>query len=433
MIKRAYFVAIFIIVLALIISACGGEDDNDDNRSERQRVQDAQTVLAGATPTPTVRPSATPRPAIEGELARTVARMANAVEEGDVEGYFEFISDRDPLFVEEHRQWAEFWTEQPFDRYDLSVNSIKVISETEALARMIIGWSHPSPEVTGVAGANITARFVKTDDEWQFAGEAWETARAFWDGINWTVVYPEDEVPENGEERIRVYYLPDIAAVDGTREATETLMEDLPGIYSVVSDELDFEPAEIIHVRFYDFQINLRAMTDLRLTRFQTYVNRPGLPMKIIVVPNTDSQPPSIESMSTSLAQSMLQEMSQGNEDAPSWLLLGATEFVTALNYRTQTFRNNQIEVVLSLLPDSEALEPEDSPLITGPNISVGTVLLLYIDETYEPEARRAWLKAILADGQPIEDATEAELGVSFEELNEGFMLWLGEQLERIN
>ena len=431
--KRAYLLAIFLVTLALLVGACGGEADQDSNR-ERERVQNARTALAAATPTPTVRPSATPRPSIEGELARTVARMANAVEQGNVDRYFEFIADTDPFFVQEHRHWAEFWEAQPFDRYDLDINSIKVISDTEALARMIVNWTHPSDELVGVNGANLTVRFVKSadTDEWLFAGEAWEVVRAFWDGTNWTVVFPEDEVPENSEERIRVYYLPDIGAVDGTREAAEKLLVDLPGIYNVVSAELDYVPQDIIHIRFYDFQINLRAMTDLRLLPSQIYVNLPGLPMKIIVVPETDSQPPSIESMSTSLAESMLQEMSQDNPDTPSWLMLGATEFVTAQNYRTQTFRNNQIEFVLALLPDSEAIEPVDSPLLTSPNISVGTVLLMYINETYEAEARREWLKAVLADGQSLEDATESVLGVSFDELNEGFMLWLEEELKRI-
>lgn len=431
--KRAYLLAIYLVILTMLVAACGGGDEQDSN-TERDRVQSARTVLAAATPTPTVRPSATPRASIEGELARTVARMANAVEDGDVDRYFEFIADSDPFFEQEHRRWAEFWETQPFDRYDLDINSIKVISDTEALARMIVNWTHPSEELVGVNGANLTVRFVKSPetDEWLFAGEAWEIARAFWNGTNWTVVFPEDEVPENREERIRVYYLPDIGAVDGTREAAEKLLADLPGVYNVVSAELDYVPEDIIHIRFYDFQINMRAMTDLRLLPSQIYVNLPGLPMKIIVVPDTDSQPPSIENMSTSLAESMLQEMSQENPDTPSWLMLGATEFVTAQNYRTQTFRNNQIENVLALLPDAEDSAPEDSPLLSGPSISVGTVLLMYINETYEEEARREWLKAILADGQSLEDATESVLGVSFDELNEGFMIWLGEELERI-
>ncbi|MCI0713398.1 MAG: hypothetical protein L0154_24795 [Chloroflexi bacterium] len=431
--KRAYILAIFFIIVTLLVAACGGDDEQDSD-TERDRVQDARTALAAATPTPTVRPTATPRPSIEGELARTVARMANAVEGGDVERYFEFVADTDPFFVQEHRHWAEFWEAQPFDRYALDINSIKEISETEALARMIINWTHPSGELVGVNGANVTVRFVKSPetDEWLFAGEAWEIARAFWDGTNWTVVFPEDDVPDNSEERIRVYYLPEIGAIEGTREAAEKLLADLPGVYNVVSTELDYIPQEIIHIRFYDFQINLRAMTDLRLRPSQIYVNLPGLPMKIIVVPETDSQPPSIESMSTSLAESMLHEMSQDNPDTPSWLMLGATEFVTAQNYRTQTFRNNQIENVLALLPDTEAIEPEDSPLLTGPSISVGTVLLMYIDETYEAQSRREWLKAILGDGQSLEDATDSVLGVSFDELNEGFMRWLGDELDRI-
>ena len=51
-----------------------------------------------------------------------------------------------------------------------------------------------------------------------------------------------------------------------------------------------------------------------------------------------------------------------------------------------------------------------------------------YISETYEADARNAWIKAIATD-QTVEEATETHLGLTLDELDAAWQAWLPGQL----
>lgn len=432
---RAILLAVLFI--SIILTGCNSSNNDDDPTTDPNRVQQAQTALAGVTPTATTRPTATPRPAVEQEISRTVARMANAVLAGDVDRYFELVSPVDPTFEEEHRAWANFWVNEPFEEFHLTLRSVQVESDTEALGRLVMSWRRSDRSgVVGINGANITVRFIKPDpdtDMWLFAGEAWESVGVYWDGTNWHNVWENETPPENAEERIRVYYFPDIGPVEGTRDATENMLQDLPGVYNRVADELDFSPDDPIYIKLYDIPDNLRAMTSIAMLPDTLFFTAPDQSVKLVVQPNTDSLPPDIITLSNTLTEAFLYRMASGQSIEPS--IMGAVlNLVTGNLYQTLTWRNNQIENLLRELPEDEALDPEDSPLLMSPGSPLTLhVLMLYLDDVYGEDARNDWIKKVLVDGITIEEALETTLDASFEEINEAFLLWLGEQWGRIS
>ena len=421
-----------ILVISLVLTACGGGGNDKAATARPEQVNSAQTAFAQETPTPKARASATPLPDIETELARTTVRMARAVLAQDEEGYFAQVWQGDEVFLAEQRGWAEFWLNEKLVSYTLSLSLIETLSETEARARMTVIWKRLEDDDNQAGGATLTVRFLKespTSDIWLFAGEAWEVARLFWNGTNWLQVWDDGAVPADAEERMRVYYLPKHGPIDGTRSAAERMLEDLPGAYNVVLDELDYAPTQLMHVRLYDLSDNLRFMARLDAPPDTMYWNKPNEAVRY-AIGTISKLPPEVQDQANGLTEAVLYQMA-GNTSAnyPIWVLIATTRLIVGRNYQTQTWINNDIEFALSMLPNTEAIEPEDSPLLQAVvNPLVGHTFLVFVDETLGEAQRNAWLKS-LAAGNDLETATPEAFGQSFANMSADWLIWLSQQL----
>ena len=428
-ISKILFLTIFI---SITLTACGGNGAEDAATARPEQVNSAQTAFAKPTPTPKSRPSATPLPDIEAQLARTTARMARAVLEQDETAYFNQVWQQDEIFLQEQQGWVTFWLNEKLVSYTLSLSLIETISETEARARMTVIWKRLEDKDNQAGGATLTVRFLKEDptsDTWLFAGEAWEIVRLFWNGSNWIDVWDDGAVPDGTEERIRVYYLPEHGPIDGTRAATELMLEDLPGAYNVVLEELDYEPTQLMHVRLYDLSDNLRFMARLDAPASTMYWNRPNEAVRY-AIGTISKLPPEVQDQANGLTEAVLYQLGGNTSTSyPQWVIIATTRLVVGRNYQTQTWINNDIEFTLDLLPNTEAIEPEDSPLLQEPvNALAGHTFLVYLDETFGETQRTAWLKS-MAEGNDLETATQIVFEKSFAEMNADWLIWLSQQL----
>lgn len=424
-------ILVLTILTSLLLVACGGDTKDEAATARPEQVNNAQTAFAQPTNTPRTRATVTPLPSIETELARTTARMARAVLEQDGDAYFAQVWSQDEVFLAEQQGWAEFWLNEKLVNYTLSLSLIEGISETEARARMTVIWKREGDD-RQAGGATLTVRFLKEDatsTTWLFAGEAWEVVRLFWNGANWTQVTADDTVPTDAEERMRVYYLPTHGPIDGTVDGAQVLLQDLPGVYNVVLEDLDYEPTQLTHVRLYDGADNLRFMARLDASPQTQYWNKPNEAVRFSV-DSISKQPPEIDNVANALTEAVFYQIA-GNtsETFPFWVMIGTTRLIVGRNYQTRTWINNDIEFALEQLPNTEAIEPEDSPLLQTPvNALVGHIFLVYLDETFGESQRNDWLKTIIS-GEDIDTATQSVFEKSLEEISADWLIWLSQQL----
>lgn len=431
-VKKITKFLLVILLYSLMLSACGGGGQDEAATARPEQVNSAQTAFAQPTNTPRPRATVTPLPDIETELARTTARMARAVLDQDEEAYFNQVWPNDPVFLQEQKNWSIFWLNEEMENFTLSLSLIETISDTEARARMTVIWKRGEEIDNQAGGATLTVRFLKEDaasDTWLFAGEAWETVSLYWNGANWIDVWDDDTPPADGEERLRVYYLPDHGPIEGTRDAAELMIEDLPGAYNVVLNELDHEPTQITHVRLYDLSDNLRYMASLELTPLTFYRNNPNEAVRF-AIGTISKLPPDVATQVVGLTEAVIYQMAGNvNDTYPSWVVSATNQLIIGRNYQTQTWINNNIEFTLSLLPNTEAIEPEDSPLLQEfINPVAMHIFMVYLDETYGEAQRTTWLKAIIT-GTDLETATQDVYEMNFADMSAAWMIWLSEQL----
>jgi hypothetical protein len=425
------------VFMVLLLGACGGAEESGPATARPERVNAAQTAFAQATNTPRPRATNTPLPSIETDLARTTARMANAILAQDTEAYFNLVWPEDPIFLQEHRRWAELWANETLTKMTISLSLIEIVNETEARARLSMAWTRQQVQDNQSGGAIFSARFRRqspTSDLWLFAGEAWEVVRLFWDGLNWTILWDDSPPPADATELMRVYYLTDHGPVEGTQRATATLLEDLPGIYNVVREELGLTPAEgeILHVRFYDQEDNLRVMVRFDVSPTLRYWNMPGEGVRYIVKPTT-GLPPSIQELVTGVTTGLLYQMAGNTNPYPFWLLSGMANFIYGQNYQTITWINNEIENVQAMFPEASSDEArwtvEHSPLSGGfASASAGHIFLLFLEENFGTQQRQAFVNAV-AQGADLETASQTSTGKTFDTLNAEWVVWVGQQL----
>ncbi len=430
--KKVYKFLLVILLFSFVLTACGGGDKDEASTARPEQVNSAQTAFAQPTNTPKPRATSTPLPDIETELARTTARMARAVLDQDEEAYFNQVWQQDPIFLQEQQNWSQFWLGEHLENFTLSLSLIETISDTEARARMTVIWKRGENMDNQAGGATLTVQFFKESedsDTWLFAGEAWDTVSLYWDGANWTPIWEGETPPTDGEERLRVYYMPDHGPIEGTRTAAEVLIQDLPGAYNVVLTELDYEPTQITHIRLYDLSDNLRYMTSLENSPQTAYWNEPNEAIRF-AIGTISKQPPEVQAQVIGLTTAVIYQMAGNADDTyPDWVPSAASQLIIGRNYQTQTWINNNIEFTLSLLPNTEAIEPEDSPLLQEPVSSVAMhTFMIYLDETYGEAQRTAWLKSIIT-GTDLETVTQDVFEMSFEDMSAEWLIWLSQQL----
>ncbi len=408
-------VVLLAVLVAWGLSACQKSEDKPAATPDQFSVQAASTLFAQPTRSAYTEPTATPASEVELDLNRLVARMELAVREGNLEMYLSYLWPGDPVFLADHTAWARDWKEHPLAVFDMAIFSIQSRSDTAATARMSISWRQEGFSGNGSAGgATASVIFYRQDDEWFFGGEDWQTQDV---------------------EKIRLYYFTS-GIVDNTIQAS-IVAGYLPSIYTVLTREFDFAPEPIAHLKLYDTAVTLQNWTRLSMPDLTVW-NEPGESIKIPL--GTNYIPPPEEDIAREYTRFLLYEMSDGTADRfPWWLEEGITQYGGAL-FQTLSQRNRTLKRIAarSLAPETsderlfdwQALETRPSLLASDMEIAVGQAytLVYYVTETYGVEARNTWIRDIAARSS-VEEACQAALGLSLDELDAQWRAWLTTQL----
>lgn len=433
--KRNYFLVSFALFITslLWLAACEPSDEKSDPTPNRNRAATLEAITANATPTVRRIPSATPLPDIETELAVTTSRMERAIAAGDFDMYMGLVWKGDPLFLEEHSRWAEDWAANPPETFSISLSNIRVESESLATARMSILWrlSGESDRLSRRPGTTITVKFHKEGDTWLFGGEFWETVSLTQRGNEWDTSRP-DEIPAT-DERIRVYYFEDRGPIPGSRVAAEAMLENLPGIYTLAAEALQFEPQQIIHIKLYGTDAELGAFTSINYPSEISVWEMPLQALKVIQIVDTQL-PPTEGDLINNIAALMMIEMAENDADRLIWWLLeGVGEFLRGQNFMTVTQLNNTIEIVplpsvegsSNLLDWALLSQSETVPVLQQAVARAQShALILFINETYGQERRNTWIKSILGS-QSVDEASQTVFEKGFDALIQDFNAWL--------
>ncbi|MBN2304489.1 MAG: hypothetical protein JXQ72_08440 [Anaerolineae bacterium] len=407
--------SLVLLAALVIMTACEKAEETPTPTPNQESIQAASTMFAQPTRSTLPTPTVTPVNEVEIELSRVVARMEHAVLAGDYDTYMTYVWDGDPVFRYDHAQWARDWTAHPLDSFDIELYGIRSISDDTAETRMTVLWRLAEYEGESLAGgATITAVFHREGDEWLMGGESWQIAST---------------------EGIQFYYFAN--DVLNNQPQADTVIGYLPSIYARVTKEFDFVPDTVAHIRMYESPITLHNWTRISRPLITTW-NEPGESIKLALGPS--NTPPHESEVAREYTRFVLFEMGGGARgDYPWWFEAGISEYGAGI-FRTFSQRNRTVKRIAGLslasenddfqLLDWQSLDEEPVPFTEIHEIAVNQsfTLVHYITEAYGAGTRNAWITAI-ANGQTIDNACQEHLGVSFEELDAQWRVWLPEQL----
>ncbi|WP_119065679.1 peptidase MA family metallohydrolase [Aggregatilinea lenta] len=332
-----------------------------------------------------------------------VEQMQAAVLAGDREAYTALVDWFDPVFALEHTRWIDDWADDhPVDEFALNADRLVVIDDT-ATAELMMRWS-----VEGDAQAH-QAQFPVTftrgeDGAWRYAGEQWTVT----DGDGFRVL-----------------------AVPGLEDAAALTADSFPAIWDYATDALDFTPDGTTEIKLYGDGWSLVATVELSLPLIAGW-NEPGEALKLV----GDTATLTPERIDYVLAHELTHKISfemagQAHGAMPWWLEEGLAEHVAA-GYAGGT-DDGHLEVV-SALAAQDALVPwddiadwETTPVDLWPYVyPQGEAFVDYVTDEFGVDTRNAWVMN-MAQGTPLDDATETVLGMPFDQLDGSFTVWVAE------
>ncbi len=397
---------------ALVLSGCGKATPTPTATPDQSSAALARTLFAPPTRPARSTPTATPSDDVELALSRTVAAMEQAVRAADLDAYWQWLYPHDPIFLADQRGWAEDWVAHPLEVFEIDLFGVRQLSPELAVARMSTRWRLAEADGGEAGGATISAVFHRSGERWLFGGERWQVAAL---------------------EGMRLYYFADETTDES--EQAQTMLSYLPSVYLGITRLFGYTPAHIAHIKLYESPITLHNWTRIS----QPTLTRWNVPNESIKVALTDRLTPPYEpEMGRELALFVLYEMAEARAEAlPWWVRAGVGEYGAA-HFRTYSQRRRLLRAVAARSAENgegegalwrwEALNarPAD-PQAQAQAAEQAYTLLYYLTEAYGDEARNAWLRAI-AEGASVEEATRAQLGIRFAELDADWRAWLRAQ-----
>jgi hypothetical protein len=336
------------------------------------------------------------------QIAVLLDQMEAAVLTQDQDTYLSYVDLSDPVFALEHTRWTDDWAgPAPVDVFELDAENIQLVDD-EAITDLTMTWSLVDDSTT--ISATYPARFRRGEDEvWRYAGELWVTLET---------------------EYFQVHARP------GLEEAAERLSEALPDIYQHATQSLGYEPETIMQIKLYDSPEALVANVLLSLPPILGW-NEPGESLKMLASPD---EIPASYVLAHELTHFLTFEMAGSTHGNFTWWVEeGIAEYV-ASHYGPASRYEGHIARVLNwhaeaaLAPWDAMADFETTPYELWQYVyPQGYVFVIYVTETFGEEARNDWLWA-MAGEMTLPEATEAVLGFTFDELDQGFDAWLDEQ-----
>lgn len=332
----------------------------------------------------------------ESAINSLVESMAGAVRSGDQAAYLAHVDLSDPVFALEHARWTDDWAQNaPVSRYDLELDDL-VIDGNSATAEMTLRWAI---EDAPAQKAVFPVRFVKRS-EWLYAGEAWNTFES---------------------EHFVVRALP------GLESAAGDLLDTLPDVYDHVTGSLGYAPTVKSEIKLYPDPQSLIANTLLSLPLIRGW-NEPGESLKMLVQPGDKPDRAVLAHEFTHFLSFDMAGTTQGRY--PWWLLEGIAEVVSS-KYWSPEKAAERLEMVKDWLLDGELVawaeisDFESTPLdLWGYVYPQGYAFVRYVTETYGEDQRNIWFAA-MAGEMTLDEATESVFGLSFDDLNAEFLVWI--------
>lgn len=331
-----------------------------------------------------------------------VSYMQDAVLKKDKDSYLSHVDLTDPTFALEHTRWADGWIKQPPASFTLEVRDI-IISNSSATGVLTLNWK--MADASDEISATLPALFSRgVDGRWRFAGESWVSLNT---------------------EHFRLKALP------GLEGETSALTPDLPEVYTHVTSILEYTPSRNPEIKLYDSSQALVAMTLLNLPENIRGWNEPGEALKFRVAPRESALTAGIAHEFTHYAT--FDMAGTASTRMPWWLEEGLAVYVSTyfeLPQRTQD-RFDQVRkwaandelAGWNSISDFEAT-PVDMWTYVYPQ---GYAMVRYVTERFGKEQRNRWVAAMAKDME-IKQATTEILGLSFEDLDHAFVIWMKQQ-----
>jgi hypothetical protein len=339
-------------------------------------------------------------PLAPAAIIELVESMETRIRERDADAYMAVVDTRDPVFSVEHERWARDWEANPVDELELSVSDV-LTSNSEATGLLAIRWSaggHPPRE----AQLPVRFTFSSADSTWSYAGERWVT-----------------EEVDHFRVRVAPGLESEIPAITGA----------LPETYEHVTSSIDHEPAGTMEIKLYAGAPELVATVQLRVPDIHGW-NEPGEALKMRLDPEVPSLTLTIAHEFTHFVE--FDRAGTRRSRMPWWLSEGLASLV-AYGLAEPEAGDLQLERVRRWAATDELVEWTDMSVFeTTPQslwqyvYAQGYAMARYVTEEYG-EAARNELLAAMAVEMDIEEATDAHLGTSFEQLSDGFEDWLSE------
>ncbi|MBL4697637.1 MAG: hypothetical protein JKX70_02265 [Phycisphaerales bacterium] len=334
---------------------------------------------------------------------QTIDAMEDANIKADIGAYMALVDPTDSFFATEQRAWVTDIQTNPVEDVDLSIawnEPVYLLDDGSAIAPLEISWHVVGEELDRHFA--YQARFEPmgpANGQWIFAGRAWD-------------------VFDNDTPGVRVYsdyeheYLAHLAAsrVENLRDAIAVNMG---------FDYSQTKPQEVV-VKVYPDMASLQASIYLSYTDRLSGWNEPGESIKILGRDNY-----TIERLDPLLAHEIGHAVSFefGPEInlAPWWTLEGIAEVASDLFRDSWERKNKRIAIMAqndnlrdwNLLADFRGEANNHARHV----YLQGWSMIDYIDRIHTIEQRNAWF-ASLATGATLDQATQAVMGIGFDQLD---------------
>ncbi len=337
---------------------------------------------------------------------QVIDAMEAAILKADIGAYMALVDPTDPFFATEQRAWITDLQTHPVDDVEIIIawnQSISLESEGLAIAPIEISWHVPGEELDRhFAYEALFKPIGSPDGQWVFAGRAWEIEDTQTPGVR---VYA-DAVHED------LAYL----ASDRIEHIRDTIAENMGFDYSHT------EPKEVV-VKVYPDMSSLQASIYLSYTDPLSGWNEPDESIKILGKENF--APDRLDSLlAHEIGHAISFEFGEELINAPWWALEGIAEVAADLFRDSWESKNKRIVHMAKndnlrewkLLADfrGEANNHARHVYIQGWS------MINYIDRIHSIDKRNAWF-AQLAIGKTLDEASQTELGISFDQLDQNW------------
>ncbi|MCA9299604.1 MAG: hypothetical protein KDA28_11090 [Phycisphaerales bacterium] len=331
-------------------------------------------------------------PDVPDSLDALLLRLERAVLEADATSYLANIPVDDSWFLTEQRAWFDDVLVKTPVAFDLELADVETI-EDEAVGTLVMRF-----EVERLKrDIEFPARFRRVDGAWKFAGVRWER--------------PVPDFP--------VYCL------EGGERGAESIASIYPDLQAHCEAMLGTTITEPPPVKIFNDMRHLQASIFLSYEDPLAGWNEPGESVKLLA--NRRGQVSGARTvLAHELGHAATFAMGDHAERMPWWVLEGTAELCTDDCSNARRRADGMVRAWRDAGQIAAWSDLEEFGVVPDALMwhvyTQGLHMIGYITDTYGPEARNAWLRA-MAGGMSIEQATPDVLFCTFETLDAAWRL----------